>query len=161
MALTRVGILRGGIGHEYEVSLNTGSSIIKNLPDDKYQPVDILITRDGTWHVGGRPVSPEQAIRGVDVVFNALHGEFGEDGQVQQILEAIRSPYTGSGAVASALGMDKYKAKEVFKKAGFKVPNGLNLREVRLIEALYNLDISTLEPKEVIKFNNLIAKLSE
>ncbi|HRZ30263.1 MAG TPA: D-alanine--D-alanine ligase [Candidatus Paceibacterota bacterium] len=125
MSLIRVGILRGGIGHEYEVSLKTGASVIKNLPADKYQPVDILITRDGTWHVGGRPVSPEQAIRGVDVVFNALHGEFGEDGQVQQILEAVQSPYTGSRAVASALGMDKHKAKEIFKKAGFKVPNGV------------------------------------
>lgn len=128
MALIRVGILRGGIGHEYEVSLKTGASVIKNLPPDKYQPVDILITRDGTWHLGGKEVSPEHAIRSVDVVFNALHGEFGEDGQVQQILEAVRSPYTGSGAVASALGMDKHKAKEIFKKAGFKVPNGVVIK---------------------------------
>ncbi len=125
MALIRVGILRGGIGHEYEVSLKTGASVMKNLPAHKYQPVDILITRDGAWHLNGKEVSPEQAIRGVDVVFNALHGQFGEDGQVQQILEAVRSPYTGSGVVASALGMDKHKTKEIFKKAGFKVPNGV------------------------------------
>jgi len=123
--MIKVGILRGGIGHEYEVSLKTGASVIKNLPADKYQPVDILITRDGAWHLNGRPVSPEQAIRSVDVVFNALHGEFGEDGQVQQILESVRSPYTGSQAVASALGMDKQKSKEIFKQAGFKVPNGV------------------------------------
>lgn len=125
MALIRVGILRGGIGHEYEVSLKTGASVMKNLPAHKYQPVDILITRDGVWHLNGKEVSPEQAIRGVDVVFNALHGQFGEDGQVQQILEATKSPYTGSGVVASALGMDKHKSKEIFKKAGFKVPSGV------------------------------------
>lgn len=128
MALIRVGILRGGIGHEYEVSLKTGANVIKNLPPDKYQPVDILITRNGDWHLNGRPVSPEQAIRSVDVVFNALHGEFGEDGQVQQILEAVKSPYTGSGAVASALGIDKHRSKEIFKKAGFKVPSGVVIK---------------------------------
>lgn len=128
MALIRVGILRGGIGHEYEVSLKTGASIIKNLAADKYQPVDILITRDGTWHLGGKEVAPEYAIRSVDVIFNALHGEFGEDGQVQQILESVRSPYTGSRAVASVLGMDKPKAKEIFKQAGFKVPDGVVIK---------------------------------
>ncbi|MFA6253923.1 MAG: D-alanine--D-alanine ligase [Candidatus Paceibacterota bacterium] len=121
----RVGILRGGAGHEYDVSLKTGASILKNLPNDKYQPVDMLLSRDGTWHVNGLPVPPERAVRSVDVIFNALHGEFGEDGQVQQILDYLATPYTGSGAVASALGMDKPRAKEIFKKAGIKVPNGV------------------------------------
>lgn len=125
MAPIKVGILRGGRGHEYEVSLKTGASILKNLPADKYRPVDILITRDGGWHINGRPTSPERAIRSVDVVFNGLHGEFGEDGQVQQILDSLQVPYTGSGALASALGMDKHRAKEIFKKAGLKVPNGI------------------------------------
>ncbi|MCX6712315.1 MAG: D-alanine--D-alanine ligase, partial [Candidatus Vogelbacteria bacterium] len=103
----KVGILRGGIGHEYEVSLKTGASVLKNLPADKYQSVDMLLSRDGTWHVNGLPMSPEKAARSVDVIFNALHGEFGEDGQVQQILDYLAVPYTGSGTVASALGMDK------------------------------------------------------
>jgi D-alanine-D-alanine ligase len=125
MTPIRVGILRGGIGHEYEVSLKTGTSVLQNLPLGKYQPVDMLISRDGTWHVNGLPVPPEIAVRSVDVVFNALHGEFGEDGQVQQILDYLSVPYTGSRAVASALGMDKARAKEIFKKAGLKVPNGI------------------------------------
>jgi hypothetical protein len=84
MAPIRVGILRGGQGHEYEVSLKTGAGVLKNLPSDKYQPVDILLTRDGTWHLSGLPVEPARAIQAVDVVFNALHGEYGEDGQIQQ-----------------------------------------------------------------------------
>ncbi len=124
----RIGILRGGVGHEYGVSLKTGANVLKNLPSDKYQPVDMLLSCDGTWHVNGLPVSPERAVRSVDVIFNALHGEFGEDGQVQQILDALQTPYTGSGAVASALGMDKPRAKEIFKKAGLKVPNGVVLK---------------------------------
>lgn len=126
--LIKVGVLRGGFGHEYEVSLKTGASVLKNLPADKYQPVDILITRDGVWHILGRPVSPEEAIRKVDIIFNALHGEFGEDGQLQRILDLSKVPYTGSGALASALGMNKPKAKEIFRQAGFKVPQDIILR---------------------------------
>jgi D-alanine-D-alanine ligase len=128
MALIKVGILRGGIGHEYEVSLKTGASVIKNLPNDKYQPVDLLLLRDGTWHVNGVSMPPERVVRNVDVIFNALHGEFGEDGQVQQMLDYLAVPYTGSGMVASALGMDKPRAKEIFKKAGIKVPNGVVIK---------------------------------
>ena len=124
----RVGILRGGSGHEYEVSLKTGANVLKNLPLDKYRPKDILLSKAGDWYVDGLQTSPEQAVRSVDVIFNALHGEFGEDGQAQQILDALQTPYTGSGAVASALGMNKARAKEVFKKAGIKVPNGVVLK---------------------------------
>jgi D-alanine-D-alanine ligase len=131
----KVGILRGGAGHEYEVSLKTGASVLKNLPADKYQPVDMLLSRDGTWHVNGLPVPPERAVRSVDVIFNALHGEFGEDGQVQQILDYLATPYTGSGTIASALGMDKPRAKDIFKKAEIKVPNGIVLKRGEQTEA--------------------------
>ena len=136
MAPIRVGILRGGKGHEYEVSLKTGAEVLKNLNSEKYQPVDILLTRDGTWHLGGLPVEPTRAIQAVDVVFNALHGEYGEDGQIQQFLDYQRVPYTGSGAVASALGMDKPKSKEIFKKNGLKVPCDVILRP----EDLYDIE---------------------
>ncbi|OJI09455.1 MAG: D-alanine--D-alanine ligase [Candidatus Vogelbacteria bacterium CG10_big_fil_rev_8_21_14_0_10_49_38] len=128
MAPIRVGILRGGIGSEYEVSLRTGAGVLRHLPGDKYQPVDILLSRDGAWYAGGLRATPERAVRGVDVIFNALHGEFGEDGQAQQLLDYLFKPYTGSGAVASALGMDKPRAKELFRQAGLRVPNGAVLR---------------------------------
>lgn len=127
--LIRVGVLRGGIGHEYEVSLKTGASVLQHLAVDKYQPVDILISRDGSWHLAGLPTSPTRAVKAVDVVFNALHGEFGEDGQAQQLLDYLTIPYTGSGAVASALGMNKLRAKEIFKQVGIKTPFGLVLKK--------------------------------
>ncbi len=149
----KVGILRGGIGHEYEVSLKTGATILKNLPSDKYQPVDMLLSRDGTWHVNGLPTSPERAVRNVDVIFNALHGEFGEDGQVQQILDVLMTPYTGSGTMASVLGMDKPKAKEIFKKAGIKVPNGVVLKrgEQTEAEAIAHDAFQKIAPPWIIK----------
>lgn len=122
MANVRVGVLRGGPSSEYDVSLKTGQAVINNLPENKYQPVDILITRDGTWHIAGAPVTVGEAAVQVDVFFNALHGEYGEDGTVQRILDGLLVPYTGSGAFASSLGMQKHQAKEYFRHEGIKLP---------------------------------------
>jgi D-alanine-D-alanine ligase len=115
MSLVKVGVLRGGPSGEYEVSLKTGSSVLHNLPAH-YEPVDILIDRDGIWHLKGEPVSPYTLNGKVDVIFNALHGKFGEDGEVQAILDTIKIPYTGSGRFASAIGMNKAHSKDFFQK---------------------------------------------
>lgn len=122
---TVVGVLRGGPSREYEVSLKTGASVLKSLHPERYQPRDIFIDREGAWHLHGAPVLPEKALRGVDVVFNAMHGEYGEDGAVQRILDALNMPYTGSGAHASALAFDKHKTKAAVKKLGVKTPRAL------------------------------------
>ncbi len=122
----RVGVLRGGPGHEYEVSLQTGQSVLANLPSP-YHGRDILIDKRGVWHLGGLPTHPSRVARLVDVFFNALHGEFGEDGQVQRILDSLPVPYTGSGLAASALTMNKHRAKELFRQAGLRLPPGLTL----------------------------------
>ncbi|MEK7584969.1 MAG: D-alanine--D-alanine ligase [Patescibacteria group bacterium] len=120
----RVGVLRGGKSSEYEVSLRTGQTVLKHLPEP-YQAKDILIDKSGVWHLDGLPISPAQAARQVDVFWNAMHGEFGEDGQVQRLLEELAMPYTGSESAASALGMNKEAAKQIFRQAGFKVPPGM------------------------------------
>lgn len=110
----RVGVARGGISPEYEVSLKTGAVVLKNL-SDKYTPYDILITKDGVWHINGVPTSVHKLRDEVDVIFNALHGAYGEDGKVQRMLEELSIPYTGSGPVASAIGMNKVLAKKSFR----------------------------------------------
>lgn len=124
--MIRVGVIRGGPSSEYEVSLNTGGNVLSHLRGDKlnekYKPIDILIDKNGAWHVDGKPVDLEYIHKNVDVVFNALHGDFGEDGKVQQILDQWSVPYTGSGAFASALGYNKVLAKERFKSLGIKTP---------------------------------------
>lgn len=125
MGKHRVGVVRGGPSSEYEVSLKTGGSVLEHLPADKYHAHDILITRDGTWHLSGLPLSPAQLVDRVDVVFNALHGEYGEDGRIQSVLESVGVPYTGSNTFASAIGMNKPLAKEIFKRNGLRVPRGL------------------------------------
>lgn len=109
---TRVAVLRGGPSSEYEVSLKSGETVLKNLPA-KYEPIDVFISRDGVWHVGGIEKKPAEALRHIDVVWNALHGQYGEDGKVQRILEHLGVPFTGSKSMASAIAMNKHLAKNV------------------------------------------------
>ena len=124
MSRIRVGVIRGGPSSEYDVSLKTGAMVLRHLPEEKYEVHDLLITKDGEWHWRGIPVSPDKISRHFDVVFNALHGEYGEDGQIQQLLESINMPYTGSTAYASSVGMNKVLAKEYFRQLGLKTPFG-------------------------------------
>jgi len=114
--------MRGGVGGEYEISLKTGSSVLKNIPQDKYSIFDVLITKDGQWHLNGMPTTPAKLMNQVDVVFNALHGEYGEDGKVQRTLEQFGIPYTGSSVFASAIAMNKALSKYYFKQVEIKTP---------------------------------------
>ncbi|HET8574765.1 MAG TPA: D-alanine--D-alanine ligase [Candidatus Paceibacterota bacterium] len=128
MSKIRVGVLRGGPSSEYEVSLKSGQSVLESLPE-KYEVSDILITRDGAWNVSGLMSSPVRAMRRTDVFFNALHGEYGEDGKLQQMLDHHQFPYTGSGALASAFGMHKLLSKKRFAEAGLLTPQFYFFRE--------------------------------
>jgi D-alanine-D-alanine ligase len=124
--MIRVGVVRGGPSNEYNVSLKTGGSVISHLLGDKlnqfYKPIDILIDKDGVWHKNGLPTTIESIFHSVDVIFNAMHGEYGEDGKIQQVLDQWNIPYTGSRAFPSALGFNKALAKEQFNILGIKTP---------------------------------------
>ena len=100
MSRLTVGVLRGGPSNEYDISLQTGAEVLHALPEEKYAARDIFIDREGQWHLLGMPRSPDRALRGVDVVVNALHGKYGEDGRVQQLLDRFGVPYTGSQSFA-------------------------------------------------------------
>ena len=123
MAKLRVGVLRGGPSSEHDVSLKTGAAVLAHLPDI-YIPIDIFIDRDGQWHSRGIPRDPYRILSSVDVVVNALHGQYGEDGVVQRLLERYAVPYTGSSSVPSALAMNKALAKERLKELGILMPPG-------------------------------------
>ena len=69
----RVGVLRGGPSLEHNVSLKTGESVLRNLPQ-KYSAKDIFISKEGEWHLDGKPAHHDRIFRQIDVVFNALHG---------------------------------------------------------------------------------------
>ena len=132
MSKTVVAVLRGGPSSEYDVSLKSGSTVLRHLEqsplNEKYQPVDVLISRDGQWHRDGYERPPARALAGADVIFNALHGQFGEDGHVQKILDDLSVPYTGSQALVSAIGMNKTLSKELFKSKNIKTPYYIVIR---------------------------------
>ena len=147
----KVGVLRGGPSSEYEVSLKTGASVLRNVPDEKYSPVDVFISKDGEWHVGGLVREPHEALRQVDVVFNALHGEYGEDGKVEHLLETFNVPFTGSGKVASALAMNKLLTKKQLEFQGIKMPRHVVVRKSDGITESVGKIFRKISPPYVVK----------
>lgn len=123
--MKRIGILRGGVSPEYHFSLQTGANVQRALADAGFEAIDMLLDKDGVLHIKGVPADLEKVQSSVDTVWNALHGEFGEDGQVQRILESYGIPYTGSGTLASALTFNKQMAKDTAKKLGLHTPQSL------------------------------------
>ncbi len=112
---SHVAVLLGGLSSEREVSLVSGAACAEAL-----ERLGARVSRVDA----GRDLA--QVLTGLkpDVVFNALHGEWGEDGCVQGVLETLALPYTHCGVLASALAMDKVKAKAVMAAAGVAVPGG-------------------------------------
>lgn len=113
----RVAVLMGGPSREHEVSLKSGNNVARNLDKDKYEALKILIDKDGEWEIESKELKNY-----ADLAFIALHGTFGEDGAVQDILESHEIPYTGSSIGVSALGMNKFLSLRYFNDAGLIVP---------------------------------------
>jgi D-alanine-D-alanine ligase len=127
---TIVGVLRGGPSREHEVSLKTGASMLAHLPKDKYDARDIYIDKQGQWHDRGRAITPDRVLRQIDVVLNGLHGEYGEDGHIQKLLERFAVPYTGADSLGSHLAMHKVMAKLKAQEAGLLTPEFFYIERV-------------------------------
>jgi D-alanine-D-alanine ligase len=126
----------GGWSAEREVSLNSGKGCAEALEGEGYRVTRIDVDRGLTERL--RELKP-------DVCFNALHGKGGEDGTVQGVLEMLEIPYTHSGVLASALAMDKAKAKIAFAEAGIPVA------EHRIVPRLEAAKAHVMPPPYVIK----------
>lgn len=127
MKVRTVAVLRGGPSSEYEVSLKTGLGVIAALQQSGVTTKDIVISREGEWLLNGFMKKPEDTLYGVDVVFIALHGAYGEDGTVQRMLDRFAIPYTGSGPYASAIAMNKILTKEHLSKHGVRMPKHMRI----------------------------------
>lgn len=113
----RVAVLYGGFSAEREVSLVSGKACIAALAELGHEAVPIDMTRDLAALMAALTPPP-------DVVLNALHGRWGEDGCVQGLLNILGIPYTHSGLLASSLAMHKPTAKRLFEAAGLRCPAG-------------------------------------
>ena len=114
MNALHVALLKGGVSAEREVSLVTGTEVAKALRGEGFRVSEVDATPGVELFNTLQTLKP-------DVVFNALHGDWGEDGEVQGLLDLLELPYTHSSAEASRLAMNKYDAKKVLKAHGLKV----------------------------------------
>ena len=116
MSKKKIMVIYGGISAEREISIISSKEIIKSLRSLNYEVIDIdadpSLLKEINYH---KP----------NIIFNALHGTWGEDGEVQKILEASKVPYTHSGIESSQLAMDKFKSGKIFKKHNFSHPRSL------------------------------------
>ena len=142
MKKIKVGVIFGGQSTEHEISVISGSSVIKNLNKEKYQICPIYISKEGNWYKYTKPVENVEIFRigeepkeleKIDNVFEilkeqevivpVLHGLYGEDGTIQGLLELLKVPYVGCKVLASGICMDKVYAKIIFEKAKLNQAN--------------------------------------
>lgn len=121
MTKLKIGVVRGGPSTHYNESLEGGAHILRHIPE-AYAPVDVFVDKNGTWHVSGYAVHPRDLSKHIDVAWNALHGEYGEDGEVQQLLEGLGIPYTGSRRLPAALSWNKPQMKDVYRRHELTTP---------------------------------------
>jgi len=139
-------ILSGGISKERLISLDTGIQVAKELKKNGYR---VKISEpDHNLEKNIKSFNPS-------IIFNALHGQFGEDGYIQTILERFKIPYTHSGVIASSLAMDKEISKKIFIQNNIKTP--------KYITHTYNISSYNLikEIKKKLKFPVVVKPLNE
>ena len=134
-------VLMGGISPEREISLRSGNAVARALKEAGFNVTCIDVKDEKIEELDRMDI---------DVAFIALHGYFGEDGGVQQLLESKGIPYTGSGINASRLAMDKLAAKKCFIEAGIKTPDYITVTEFQELQEIQR-EISKLGLPVVLK----------
>src|SRR5215813_4754088 len=125
--MARVAVLLGGLSPERPVSLSSGRGVAAALTRLGHDVIEIDPQNPG-WIAELQDVKP-------DAAFNALHGEWGEDGRTQGVLDYLKLPYTHSGMLASAIAMDKDKSKAIFAQAGLPLANGKLMHRLAAAQA--------------------------
>ena len=114
----KIGVIMGGISSEREISLNSGRSIVENIDKNKYEVEAVVIDKKDDI---------VKKVQGIDFALLALHGQFGEDGTVQAVLQTLGIPYSGCGPLSSAMCMDKDITKSVLQAANIRTAPWINL----------------------------------
>lgn len=155
MSKQTIAIICGGPSSEHEVSCVSAGGVLKGLDKERFDPILIGITKSGTWVAlpddytleivdrkmpvvrdNGKHIeltssgfSMDDQLLDIDCVFPVLHGEFGEDGKIQAMLDEAEMAYVGSGVSASAQAMDKVVAKLLFESSGMKIAQGVDVNK--------------------------------
>lgn len=176
--MKKVGVIFGGISTEHDVSIVSGTSVIKNLDKNKYDITPIYISKEGEWYKYNVPIKEIEVLKvgdklenlvkienifdtlkKLDVVFPVLHGLGGEDGTIQGLLQILKVPYVGCGVLASSIGMDKVYTKVIFEKANIKQAKYEYIRKIKneyiYVDKEFNERICTLDELCEIIVNSL------
>ena len=121
----KIGVVMGGISSEREISLNSGKEIMKYIDSDKYDVVPVVIDKKEDI---------VEKSKGLDFAFIALHGKFGEDGEVQSVLQTLDIPYSGCGPLTSGICMDKDVTKRMLKSAEINTADWINVTKIDEID---------------------------
>ena len=164
----KIAVVFGGMSTEHDVSIVSGTSVIKNLNKEKYDIFPVYIDREGKWFKYTKPVNqievlnvgdkieeldkieePMEYLKNIDVVFPVLHGLYGEDGTIQGMLELLNKKYVGCKVLASSVCMDKVYAKVIFDKAKINQAKYIYIRKAGeryiYIDNEFNEEIHSLE----------------
>ena len=124
----KVGVLFGGDSAERAISLRSGNAVLEALLAADVDAVGIDVTFDNTLFT---------QLSGIDTAFVVLHGRGGEDGVIQSVLEVMRIPYTGSSVLASALGMDKSRTKQLWLGVGLPTPDFIEVSQADELDGVF------------------------
>ncbi len=133
----RIAVLMGGVSSEREISLKSGKAVFDALKQQGFDAVSVDLLSENP-----QEVAQSVRLQNPDCVFLALHGHFGEDGGIQAVLDGLNITYTGSGAKASKLAMDKVASRKIFSFGGLSVPEStVLLKQGSSPEQIKNLNI--------------------
>lgn len=168
MEKLKLGVIFGGMSTEHDISIVSGSSVLKNLNKEKYDITPIYIDENGEWYnyekdlneieilkVGEQPTelkkleNPMEALKNMDVVFPVLHGLYGEDGTIQGLFELLKVPYVGCRVLGSCVCMDKVYTKIILEKAGINQAKYVYVRKFNdkyvLVDEQFNEKVLDLD----------------
>ena len=147
MKKQKIAVIFGGMSSEHDVSIASGTSVIKNLNQEKYDVLPVYIRKEGEWYLVTETIKNLKVgeklehikkidnllafLKNIDVAFPVLHGLYGEDGTIQGMFEMMQIPYVGSKVLGSSISMDKAYTKIIFDRAGIKQANYAYIRKYK------------------------------
>lgn len=125
--MIKVAILYGGPGGEHDVSISSAKNIIENIDRNKFDVLEVFVARDKMYKINNAFFNEQDGLQeikkgGVKIVFPVIHGEYGEDGELQRKLEKAEIKFVGSSSRATSLVIDKNKTNQILHKNNIKIP---------------------------------------
>lgn len=178
MEKIKLGVVFGGMSSEHDVSVVSGTSVIKNLNKEKYEVTPIYIDKDGEWFLYNKEISqidilkigdqptelekienPMKLLKNLQVIFPVLHGLYGEDGTIQGLFELLKKPYVGCKVLGSAICMDKVYTKIILEKANIKQAKYVYIRKLEKDYIYINEDFDEVVLSVQDVSNKIVEKL--